>query len=201
MANSEDSDDDLQVPDVIYRWTFNTNGNMPRVWLSSAETLLAAARAVKKAAEEKGGQAAFEQGLMIADYQPYALLLGYAIECLLKARWVKNGNKLVRDGRLLNEPPFGKHELGKMARTVGVTLSPKELSVLDRLSSFVQFAGRYPIPPTWEQTRPVRTGGAEKIAPNYFGREDFQRAELVAKRLKSELLYAALTQTEESDPQ
>ena len=61
----------VKVPREVYKWSFDVAANMPRAWLSTAETLLDSAQAVKKAAEAKGGETAYQQGLMLADYAPY----------------------------------------------------------------------------------------------------------------------------------
>ena len=74
-----------------------------------------------------------------------AMLLGYAIECGLKALWVRKGNKLVRDGRYQGVTGANDHDLPQLAQAVGFVPTTAEAEVLRRLSQFSRFAGRYPV--------------------------------------------------------
>lgn len=126
-------------------------------------------------------------------YAVYALLLGYAIECELKAMWVRDGKqKLVVDGQYVGVPGARDHQLGRLAEKVGVSLTGAERDVLDRLSQFVLFAGRYPIPRNWQQSRPVPVEGKGKISPKFFGLDDFKVAEIFERSLYSSLLIESL---------
>jgi hypothetical protein len=81
------------------------------------------------------------------------MLSGMAMECLLKAVWVKQGHNLVEDGKYVSIPGAGDHDLVQLAGAVGLTLSDLEKDVLRRLSHFIEYGGRYPIPKNAEQLR------------------------------------------------
>jgi hypothetical protein len=147
------------LPDDVYRFEFDATANGPGAWLFSAEALFAAAKIIKKDAAEQRGEGLLASGLMLVPYPVYAMLLGYAIECTLKGIWVKNGHVLAKAGRFVGVPKVGDHQLAQLAIAIGVKLSAKEKDVLQRLSEFVLFAGRYPIPKKWEKSRPVRVSG------------------------------------------
>ena len=68
----------------------------------------------------------------------WALLLGLSIECLLKGKWVKDGNKLVLPGtnRLRRIPNAGRdHRLLPLADAVGFETAATERDILERLSA------------------------------------------------------------------
>ena len=75
------------------------------------------------------------------------MLYGMGVESLLKALATANGFNFVshdRNGR----PRFNdrtNHDLVKLAKKIGVTLSPAEEELLGRLSNYVRWAGRYPV--------------------------------------------------------
>jgi hypothetical protein len=58
-------------------------------------------------------------------------------------------------------------------------LTEQELNVLDRLSAFVLFAGRYPVALRPDDMKERKTLDGDKQVPTFFSEEDFQ----VAKRL------------------
>lgn len=126
------------------------------------------------------------QELMLATNSVYGMLLGYAIECALKGLWVKCGNELIKNGRYIGVPNAGDHQLGQLARIVsgpaGVMVNTTEYGVLDRLSAFVLFAGRYPVPLKPEQMEPISVPGWGKQVPHFFSNDDFQTAELLLNR-------------------
>jgi hypothetical protein len=96
---------------------------------------------------------------------PIELMLnGMAIECLLKALWVKRGHTLAKDGKYVPVPHAGAHDLVQLARVLHLTLSSLEKDVLRRLSHFIEYGGRYPVPTDANKlqlTRTPRGGRAE----------------------------------------
>src|SRR3990172_2546400 len=83
-----------------------------------------------------------------------AMLLGYAIECTLKALWVRKGNKLIRNGKYKGVPGANDHNLSQLAKAAGFIPTSTEADVLRRLSKFIQFAGRYPVAKTPADMKP-----------------------------------------------
>jgi hypothetical protein len=99
----------------MHRWAFDSSGNNYRAWMFMAETLLEAAKNVKKGAADEGGEELHDSGLMLDTDSVYAMLLGYTIECLLKGIWVKNGNVLAKNGSLVPIPGTGDHQRAQLA--------------------------------------------------------------------------------------
>ena len=73
---------------------------------------------------------------------PMLVLYAMAVEHLLKAILVANGESLVADGRL--KPQFGHHRLLEYAKDAGLEPTPAVAELLKRLSH-VLYAGRYPM--------------------------------------------------------
>jgi hypothetical protein len=165
-------------------------GNNPSAWHSWVETLTQAGRRVRY----KGPPEHLPNGneLMLATDAVYAMLIGYAIECSLKGLWVRAGNKVIDSGRYIGVIPEGAtkrikdHQLGQLARVVckaaGLVIEPDELNILDRLSSFVIFAGRYPVSLRPDDMKPITIPGRGKQVPQVFLRADCEVAERVLNR-------------------
>lgn len=78
---------------------------------------------------------------------PFYLLSGLAVENLLKAIIVKQlppGASLVRRDKL--DAGVKHHKLTSLCDRARVTLSPKDKAFLERLTKFVEWRGRYPVP-------------------------------------------------------
>jgi hypothetical protein len=72
---------------------------------------------------------------------PMMVLYATALENMLKAILVANGESLVANGRL--KPQYGHHRLLEYARDAGLNLVGEDEELLKRLSH-VAYAGRYP---------------------------------------------------------
>jgi hypothetical protein len=129
---------------------FDVIGNDPLSWMTSADELLAVARTLKHQRE-----ATNLDKLKIGDLFPdearggaiERMLQGFAVECLLKGMWVKKGNKIVSGGKQINIPGVkGQHDLQKLAKAVGFTITEEQKDILKRLTFFIKLAGSYPIP-------------------------------------------------------
>lgn len=110
---------------------------------------------------------------------PFFLLAGLAVENLLKALVVKRmhaENRPVTEGNVLRLEPRGRHSLVALSRSAQITLSPEEREVLARLSTFVQWAGRYPVPIKKTDTTQSRITRSD----------DFARIKLFLGRLEKE---------------
>lgn len=179
--NEPPSPENLWMPSLETQ--IERRGNNARAWLSTVETLTEAARKVRYDMDS--------DELMPAINAVYAMLLGYAIECALKGLWLEGGQTLVRDGRYARIKGAGHHQLRQLAEKVHIVfpldLDAQELDTLDRLTAFVLFAGRYPIPTAAQQLSAVRlpTGGEQ--VPWFFSRTDFQVTERILNRLTTAL--------------
>jgi hypothetical protein len=168
---------------------YDMAGNNPNGWYASVELLAQAAKRVRYESVPAGLPGG-EEG-MFSINAVYAMLLGYAIECALKGLWVKAGNAIAKDGKLVRIRGVGNHQIGQLLRKVqegtNLGVSDLELNVLDRISAFVLFAGRYPIPTTAAEMKAQRvpTGGTQ--APGFFTQDDFRVAEMLLNRFKTAL--------------
>jgi len=87
------------------------------------------------------------------------MLHAMAVECLLKALWLRHGEVLVHDGKFVPIPNAGNHKLAAQAGVVfakaGIQLTDHELKMLERASLWIM-AGRYPIQRGPEYLLPVQ---------------------------------------------
>jgi len=131
-------------------------GNLPEAWRSTAEDLLTAASVLRERRESLDARAVPVPNAW--RLHPSELMLkGMAIECHLKALWVKRGHKLVQDGKYVPVPGAGDHDLVQLAGVLQLTLSDVEKDLLRRLSHFIEYGGRYPVPKNAEKLRTSAT--------------------------------------------
>lgn len=103
---------------------------------------------------------------------PASLLYGASLENLLKARIIDQAKPTSPDNL---KPLFGGgsgHSLVDLAARAGVVLLGEERELADRLSLFVEWAGRYPAPKRLEKMTVRQTGAAivEKATDPVSGR-------------------------------
>ena len=127
-------------------------GNDPQTWRATAVMLLAAAQALHDASDDRNpsGRPA---GLL---HPPEMLLRGYAFERLLKALWVRAGNKLYEAGAYVRPNGVRDHDLPQLARAVGLSLSADQQHVLGMLSHYITVVGRYPLPKRADKIRLIK---------------------------------------------
>ena len=122
----------------FWNWAFESTGRNPLAWQASAKDLLEGAEAVKDRVP------AFS-GLMPTLASVQALLLGLALECLLKALWIKSHKawldkhkefSLTRNGEYVGIPNVNDHDLLAIANAANLKVTSKEKAVLARLSGF-----------------------------------------------------------------
>lgn len=114
-----------------------------------------------------------------------AMLQGFAVECLLKCLWLVNGNSIATDGEytFLNAK-CDNHDLVRIAREVGLPLSPAEAMSVGKLSEFSRSFGRYPISKSWHRQPLVKSEFGIQSGPTWTT-EDHALAEAVLARLRS----------------
>src|SRR5262245_27696031 len=104
------------------------------------------------------------------------MLLRLALECLLEGVWIKNNQawldknndfSLTNDGKYVGIPGAGDHELKQLADAARVTVSKEESALLDRLTAFVKYAGRYPIATTHQQMFSKKTPEGALRSPKF----------------------------------
>jgi hypothetical protein len=109
-----------------------------------------------------------------------AMLLGFALECCLKALWVRKGRKIVRNGKYKGVTGAKDHNLVQLAAAAGFTPTTAERDVLRRLSNFVRFAGRYPVAKTTDEMRPDELTQADV---GFFSKREFRLAESILNKV------------------
>ena len=119
------------------------------------------------------------------------------MECLLKGIYIRRyrvwadpdkEHALVKDGKYVGVKDAGDHELLQLATAAGVTVSQSEQSILIRLTDFIKYAGRYPVPLHVEKMKPVKIlGGIRTVARGYLSGAEIERAETLTNRLMKEI--------------
>lgn len=124
-------------------------GQMPETWELAAGSLLSASRLLQASQKTfdttqlKTGETVPDEGRV---HGVEIMLRGFALECLFKSLWVAHGNPLVENGRYRGVPGAGQHDLAQIAAVLPWSLSTEERDLLRRLTDYVVWAGRYPIP-------------------------------------------------------
>jgi hypothetical protein len=124
-------------------------GNCFATWWSVAGDLLAAAQLLKEGRESLDLTTLSSEDAIPPEGRVGAvelMLRGMAVECLMKGLWVKNGNPIVKDGKYVKVTGTDNHDLVQLASAIRFELGSLEQDVLRRLSHFIQYGGRYPIP-------------------------------------------------------
>ena len=170
-------------------WSYHVSGENPAAWQVSAKDLLDGAMAVKAKVQP------FDNAMdPLARVE--AMLLGMALECLLKGMYIRRHrvwadpakeHALAKDGKYVRVKGAGDHELVQLAKAAGVTLSQSERSILTRLTDFIKYAGRYPISMRVEEMRPVKTPDRRTVARGYISGAELERAETLTNRLMQEV--------------
>jgi len=153
------------------REQFDKLGNTPLAWKMSAGNLLAAS-AILRAQSANFDHSSPEAGDSIPDavrVHPVDLMLrGFALECLLKAIWLKRGGVLCADGEYLSIKGAADHQLLQLCDVNALQFSPAQRDVMNRLSLFTTSVGRYPLARNWSATRIRSLFGGGKGIPTYW---------------------------------
>lgn len=168
-----------KVDHSFWEWAFTQSGENPSAWYHSARELLTAADAVKEDVVDFG-----DSGMdTLAAVQ--AMLVGLAIESTLKGLWIeKTGDSLVKDGKYSRPKGVGGHDLVQWADAASVELCPTERYLLRRLSTFVVWAGRYPIPRTEGEMKPKKGRDRQAYVPQtYFLPKEIEQGATLCHRL------------------
>jgi hypothetical protein len=155
-------------------------GNLWVAWIWWASTLKDAAVVLGQCATHTklpGGEMEMPSLLAVR-----AMLLGYALECTFKALWLRNGNSLVKGGKYVGLPHTHDHNLVQLAQATGFVATTNELDVLQRLSKFARFAGRYPVAKTTAEMKP---DDLTRTDVGFFSKKDFRTAESLFKKAVS----------------
>ena len=135
-------------------------GNFPRAWQLVASNLLSASQVLREKCESSDSRSATTGELGAVEL----MLRGMAIECLLKALWLKQGRALVKDGHFKGVAGAGAHDLPQLTLAVAFPLSDLEKDLLRRLSHFIEYGGRYPVPKDANKLRLTPAPGGGKAS-------------------------------------
>ena len=175
--------------DDFQEWSYRVAGENPVAWQNSAQDLLDGAMAVKAKVYPFSNA-------MHSLARVEAMLLGMALECLLKGIYIRQHrvwadptkeHALVKDGKYVRVKDAGDHQLLQLADAAGVTVSLAERSILIRLTDFIVYAGRYPIPLKVERMKPVTIHGGHTVPRGYLSRAELEMAETLTNRLMQEI--------------
>ena len=114
------------------------------------------------------------------------MLRAMALECYLKALWVKSGGTLATDGKYITIPGTSNHDLltliDSLSDKVDLAISIEDLHLLKRLSLSIS-GGRYPIQRTWKsgKMQKLPNGGEGPLSCWTFPADEDLFASLVAR--------------------
>lgn len=115
---------------------------------------------------------------------PFMLLAGLTVENYLKAVCIKRSGAAFNAN---NKFAFFGHNLVALGKTSGLPFSTQELELLERLTNFVEFAGRYPAPNKPEALIPkIKPDGSFRGVRTISDTDQFEWKALV-KKLTDEL--------------
>ena len=177
-------------PDSRTKQRFILTGNTPAAWFLSADSLLAGARVLISQLQPPsdgpiGSPVPPEEKLL----SPAFLLYGFALECLLKGLWLRQGNELVIGEKYVGIPGIGGHELHNIAKKVNFTVNDQEHSVLYGLHVKLVSSSRYPVGTHWSKHRPVYHANGGFGSHTTFNSGDIPIIETMAARLITALGY------------
>jgi hypothetical protein len=168
------------------------------LWFTKGGDLLTSARALWEKIEPATRVSTIDEAARFRDefrlISPFLLLCGLAIENFLKAIIVKRefGRQ---DGRPDPNAPttlpnhLNTHDLCALAQRALLEVSAHEQRILLRLTHYVEWAGRYPIP---RKRRPA--------LKRFIGTRDFSEVEELAKRLEAEYYKLPFKPFERPEP-
>lgn len=146
-------------------------GNDHNAWALCAGDLLAASGVLRKVRSTfdleslAAGDTVPDEGRVhLADL----MLRGFAVECLLKALWVKRGGTVCVGGRYVGIKGAADHNLVELSDVNQLSFTPDKRNVLKRLSIFMTAAGRYPVAARWSDTKIQSTPSGGKAQPTYW---------------------------------
>ena len=167
---SKDPEESPESLERKFRVIFEERGRDASAWLRHAHALRTAARPLWDRLSDLGHIA--------------MMLEGMAVEALAKAVRATQEPALVSDGRWTLQT----HDLRSLVDDTGLTLNPDERSLLARLTGFVLWAGRYPIPLKSSDMTPRMLPGTKeiKMPPGmWIGPADRQAVTQIFDRLEA----------------
>lgn len=135
------------------QYTFlDDEGNDPDPWITAANDLIASrdSLAQNRALAEEAAKSTPMPRMVPSHARSYwveLMLVGFALENLLKALLLVRGKVLYRGGKLLKLEGVKSHDLAALADHAGFELHAEERNLLGNLSLIMVGVGRYPFSP------------------------------------------------------
>lgn len=146
---------------------FQLKANEPGSWVLEARRLKRAADLVfEKVATDLEKMARGSSPTELENLEctkAASLLYGLSLENLLKGLIIRNEGSRISSWTLRRWPGRG-HNLVSLSKRAGVALDANSCDLLSRLSAYVEWAGRYPIP-TAADRMPLRQ---RNVSPEWF---------------------------------
>jgi hypothetical protein len=163
---------------------FRDGGGDPSSWGYSAEALMRAARGLLPTME--ADRRSLDDPTVVTGFEApvvpiYMLLVGLAIENLAKGIYVARHPTACSSDNLPGE--LATHKAIELLESLDMSLSQAEVSLLERIETFVLWAGRYPIPRKLDDLLPRNQPGGGFGSLTSVTSADFEMLESLIGRL------------------
>lgn len=163
---------------------FHHQADHPRTWELKAAELEYAAEVLWKRQLGDFPLRLSAQGAPPVSIGVALMLYGLAIENLAKAVTVAADSPLDSKGRV----SFKSHKLAALVTSAKIRVSPKDELFLNKLTEFVEWAGRYPVPLTFQKMQPFKwPDGSFGPAHGSMSGNDVEHARKIIQRLAKQL--------------
>ena len=183
---------DFPTDPQIWQGWFNHDVNRASSWILSARDLVEEMRSIATNLRtawaefhrrESSTQVAPPRGM----HRVYLLLAAIAIENLLKAMLV--GRAKWPDSQMTQKLPddLHSHMLLELATKVALPLDDHEVDLLERLTEFGIWLGRYPAPTTLHHTKPKKLRSGTVNLVGFMYGSDIREIESLINKILNEL--------------
>ena len=188
MAYKITSTFDFPVDPKFWQDWFAQDVNRPSAWILSARDLLAHIRSMADTLQvawidyhSNGSthQSAPPRGL----HRVYLFLSAIAIENLLKAVVVAHANWPDSDISKKLPQELMSHDLLSLAKAAGIALEINDMELLERLTQFGIWLGRYPAPTRLDNLKPKKLQSGLVNLAGYMHGSDIREVEGVVNKL------------------
>jgi len=179
-----------RTPEELFATLFERAAAEPLTWRLTAESLAQAARVLLPSIEEH--MRATLAGEPLSGEPPltgvYMLLIGLAVENLVKGLLVARHDGPTSDGKLAKD--LKSHQLLDLLKRARIRLDDDQSYLVQRLEAFVVWAGRYPVPGKLDDYLPrCHESGGWGPLTGYYSSDPVRVDKLIAL-LVSELNHA-----------
>jgi hypothetical protein len=181
---------DPRVNKTFWSEQYDKTGQLPITWLINSLSLKRAANIIFNQCLEDFEAKISSDPTDSKNEWPltsiYMLLSGFALENLLKGIYIGRNPTFVMEGKLKKWSSKSGHELLDLAEKTKFELSEDETNLLERLTEFVVWAGKYPIPKQFENNMPRQCQGGGYEPPTFlFLKKDPELFDSLFERLSN----------------